>query len=102
MNEPVKLMMTWDIQPGREKSYFAFITQEFPTTLRRNGFQLTDAWYTMYGSWPQVRMGFVSDDLQKLNDFLVSESWLDLKHRLLSYIQGYRQKVVSVRGWFQV
>ena len=95
-------MMTWDIKPGREKLYFAFITQEFPTALRRNGFQLTDAWYTMYGNWPQVRMGFVSEDLQKLEDFLVSEGWLDLKHRLLSYIQGYHQKVISAGGWFQV
>ena len=73
MSEPVKLVMTWDIKPRREKVYFAFITQEFPSVLQHNGFQLTDAWYTMYGTWPQVRMGFVSEDLQKLEDFLLSE-----------------------------
>jgi len=95
-------MMTWDIKPGREKSYFTFITRDFPTTLRRHGFQLTDAWYTMYGSWPQVRMAFVGDDLHELQNFLVSDGWLDLKHRLLSYIQGYHQKVVPARGWFQM
>ena len=102
MSEPVKLMMTWDIKSGREKIYFAFITQEFPSTLQRNGLQLTDAWYTMYGPWPQVRMGFVSEDLQTLEDFLVSERWLEIKHRLLSFIQGYHQKVVPARGWFQI
>jgi len=101
MNEPVKLVMTWDIKQGQEKNYFAFI-QEFSMVLQQSGLQLSDAWYTLYGAWPQISMGFVSEDLQFVETFLASELWLNTKHRLLSYIQGYRQKVVPARGGFQI
>lgn len=102
MNTPVKLMMTWDIKPGHEKKYFAFISQEFPAILQDAGLQLSDAWYTIYGAWPQISMGFVSEDMQIIEDFLASELWLNLKHRLLAYIQGYQQKIIPARGGFQI
>lgn len=102
MNTPVKLMMTWDIKPGNEKKYFAFISQEFPTILQDAGLQLSDAWYTIYGAWPQISMGFVSEDIQIIKDFLASELWLGLKHRLFAYIQGYQQKIIPARGGFQI
>jgi hypothetical protein len=95
-------MMTWDIRPGQEETYFAFITQDFPNVLRNAGLQLTDAWYTVYGNWPQVSMGFISEDLQALESFLASDMWQELKHRLLAYIQSYQQKIVMARGGFQL
>ncbi len=101
MSAPVKLVMTWDLKQGQEKSYFTFI-QEFSAALQQAGLELSDAWYTLYGPWPQISMGFVSEDLQFVEAFLVSELWLRTKHRLLSYIQGYRQKVVPARGGFQI
>jgi len=102
MNAPVKLMMTWDIKPGHEKKYFAFISQEFPGILQDAGLQLSDAWYTVYGVWPQISMGFVSEDMQIVENFLASEVWLGLKHRLLAYIQGYKQKIIYARGGYQI
>ncbi len=101
MGVPVKLLMSWDIKQGQEKSYFTFI-QEFSAALQQAGLQLSDAWYTLYGPWPQISMGFVGEDLPSVEAFLVSELWLRTKHRLLAYIQGYRQKVVLARGGFQL
>ncbi len=101
MSAPVKLVLTWDIKQGQEKSYFTYM-QEFSTALQQAGLELSDAWYTLYGPWPQISMGFVSEDLRLVESFLVSEVWLRTKHRLLSYIQGYRQKVVPARSGFQV
>jgi len=101
MSVPVKLMLTWDIKQGQEKSYFTFI-QELSVALQQAGLQLSDAWYTLYGPWPQISMGFLSEDLQSVETFLVSELWLRTKHRLLAYIQGYSQKVVPARSGFQI
>lgn len=102
METPVKLVMTWDIKPGKERPYFAFITQEFPEALQEAGLQLTDAWYTVYGNWPQVSVGIVGEDLESLEGFLASSQWQEIKQRLLSYIQSFRQKVVMARGGFQI
>lgn len=98
----IKLLMSWNIRPGEEERYFAFITQQFPAVLRSAGFRLTDAWYTVYGDWPQVSMGFVSEDLESLEEFLASAIWLNLRDELLTYIKDYRQKIIPARGGFQI
>lgn len=95
-------MMTWDIKPGLEDKYFVFITQEFPNALRESGLRLTDAWYTVYGDWPQVRMGFLSENLLFLEIFLNSAAWLMLKEKLQGYILDYKQKIVAARAGFQM
>jgi hypothetical protein len=98
---PIKLLMTWDIVVGHEEACFAFITQELPTTMQQAGLELTDVWFTAYGDWPQIRVGFVSAGLQELEVFMTSEAWRKLKRKLLPYTRDYRQKVVLARGGFQ-
>ena len=50
----VKLLMTWDILPGREQEYFEFVVRDFIPGVQRMGMEPSDAWYTMYGSQPQI------------------------------------------------
>lgn len=102
MEQPVKLIMQWNIQAGREEPYFEFVTQEFPSALLKAGLQLSDAWYTIYGDWPQVMMGFIAVNLNALETFLASETWTQLKQRLLFYIRDYRQKAVPAQSSFQL
>ena len=45
----IKLLMSWDIQAGREQPDFEFIVQDFAPGLMRLGLQPTEAWYTVYG-----------------------------------------------------
>lgn len=102
MSRPVKLLMDWNIKAGQEEAYFDFVMQELLTIFLQAGFRLTDAWYTVYGDWPQVRIGFLAEDLEAVEDFLASEAWLDLKQELFTYILDYHQKVVWASGGFQL
>ena len=102
MQHPVKFIMQWNIRVGREESYFEFITQQFPAHLMKSGIQLSDAWYTLYGDWPQVMMGFIVEDLETLQEFLKSDNWVQLRNRLLFYITDYRHKAVPARNHFQL
>ena len=45
----VKLMMKYDIKPGREQEFFEFQVREWVPGLQRLGLEPTDHWYTMYG-----------------------------------------------------
>ena len=45
----VKLLMTWDILPGREQEYFEFVVRDFIPGVQRMGMEPSDAWFTMYG-----------------------------------------------------
>jgi hypothetical protein len=93
--------MTWDIAAGQEEACFAFITQDLPETMQSAGLELTDAWFTAYGDWPQIRIGFVSLELEQLQSFLASPAWRSLRKKLMPYTRGYQQKVVVARGGFQ-
>lgn len=98
----VKLLMGWNIVPGRESEYFDFIVQEFEPGLARMGLQTTDVWYTTYGDWPQIVTGSVADDLDTMRQALLSDKWLRLKRQLLRFVTDYQQKVIPANGGYQL
>lgn len=98
----VKLLMTWDIVPGREQEYFEFVVREFVPGMQRLGIQPTEAWYTTYGDRPQILTGGVTDDLNKMEDALATEEWTALKDSLLEYVTNFELKVVRSSGGFQM
>lgn len=98
----VKLLMGWNIVPGRENDYFDFVVQEFEPGLADLGLQTTDVWYTAYGDWPQIITGTVASDLETMRRILASEQWRRLKERLLEYVTDYQQKVIPADGGYQL
>ena len=98
----VKLLMSWDIKPGREQSYFEFVVQEFVPGLMRLGLQPTEAWYTAYGVAPQILTGAVIGDRETMHTLLAGDDWHDLRDRLQEFVLNYRQKVVEAGGRFQL
>jgi len=97
-----KLLMSWNIRPGHEDECFEFIIREFGPGLVKLGVRPTDAWYTQYGSRPQILTGGVAEDWESLQHALVSDEWGRLKEKLLTYVTDYRQKVIRVSGGFQL
>ncbi len=96
-----KLIMTWDIAPGREQEYFEFVVREFMPGVQKLGFELSDAWATVYGSRPQILVGAVLPTGSKAQQLLRSSEWKDLNNRLLDFVTNYAQKIVPSRGGFQ-
>jgi hypothetical protein len=98
----VKLLMKWDIKTGQEQPYFEFVMQEFAPGLMRLGLQPTEAWYTVYGSGPQILTGAVTSDLETMRTILNSDDWRRLRDRLLQYVSNFNHKVVEASGRFQI
>ena len=98
----VKLLMSWDIKSRREPTYFDFIINEFAPGLLRLGLQPTEAWYTIYGSVPQILTGAVAKDLETMRRILGSNEWQDLQRELLDYVANFEYKVVHDTGRFQL
>lgn len=98
----VKLLMSWDIRPGREQEYFEFVVQEFIPGLQRLGLQPSDAWFTVYGDHPQILTSAVVSNLERLMRILHSQAWKDLESRLQEYVTNYHYKVVRARPGFQL
>jgi hypothetical protein len=98
----VKLLMSWDIRPGQEQTYFEFAMQTFAPALMKMGWQPTEAWYTLYGDAPQILTAGITDSVDKMREILDSDEWEELRGRLLEYVTNFQYKVVPATGRFQM
>ena len=71
----VKVIMSWDIIPGREQEYFEFVVRSFMPGVQKLGMALSDAWVTIYGEHPQILVGAVVPGLEKAENIISSEEW---------------------------
>jgi len=98
----VKLLMSWDIMPGRDSEYFEFVVREFVPGITRLGLQPTEAWFTIYGDRPQVLTGGITEDMDAMQQILGSDDWQSLHEKLLEMVTNYRQKIVRATGSLQI
>ena len=98
----VKLLMSWDIQAGREAEYFQFIIQDFVPGLLKIGLQPTEVWFTAYGDCPQILAGGLAPDLPTMQKVVSGSEWSELRARLEAYVSDYHQKIIQADGGFQL
>ena len=98
----VKLLMSWDIRPGQEQTYFEFAMRTFAPTLMKLGWEPTEAWYTLYGEGPQILTGGIADSVDKMREILESSEWEELRGQLLEYVTNFEYKVIPATGRFQM
>jgi len=98
---PIKLLMSWDIAPEHEEEYFEFVVREFLPGVAGLGFEVSDAWATVYGSKPQILVGAMLPTINKARLVLDSPEWISLNNRLQDFVNNYTCKLVSARGGFQ-
>ena len=98
----VKLLMSWDILPGKEQTYFEFAMKTFAPELMKMGWQPTEAWYTLYGDGPQIMTAGITDTVENMREILDSTEWEELRERLLEYVTNFEYKVVPASGRFQL
>jgi hypothetical protein len=98
----VKLIMTWDILPGREQEYFEFVVRDYIPGMQKLGLEPSDAWFTMYGNQPQIMAAAQMPGLTELEDVLKSSAWDDLTKKLMDYVENFKYKIVEARSGFQI
>jgi len=98
----VKLLMTWDIVPGREQEYFEFVVRDLIPRMQKLGLQPNDAWYTYYGDQPQIMSSWLANSLAKMEEVLDSDEWHDLVQELLDYVEDFNYKIIEARTGFQL
>ena len=97
----VKVILSWDISPNHEQEYFEFVVREFLPGIQKLGFELNDAWATVYGAHPQILVAAMLPSLAGARSILASEGWVSLNNQLKDFVQNYSLKIVEARGGFQ-
>ncbi len=100
----VKLIMNWDIKPGRDQEYFEFLVREWIPGTTSLGLKHSGAWVTTYsrGDTPQIMTEGIAKDLGTMKEILDSHAWQQLQNRLMDFVLNYEQKIVRVTGNFQL
>src|SRR5512147_1947242 len=98
----VKLLMSWDIQSGREAEYFQFIIQDFVPGLLKLGLHPTEVWFTAYGECPQIQAGGLAPDVATIQNIVAGSDWHALRQKLEDYVTDYQQKIIPAEGGFQL
>jgi hypothetical protein len=99
----IKLLMSWDIRPNRDREYFEFMVGEFNPKITALGLEPIQAWLTMYGEdSPQIILEAKTNDLESMKRILATTQWAELKSRLLEYVDNYDQKVIRGRSHLQL
>ena len=98
----VKVLMSWDILPGREEDYFEFHIRKFVPTLERMGLNLSEAWLTVYGEQPRMLAEALMPSMGSVQRVLRSNDWDELGMQLDDFVENFNYKVVKAKGSFQM
>jgi len=98
----VKLLMSWDIMPGRESEYFEFIVKEWAPGLLKLGIETNEVWFTVFGDCPQILTSGLAKDAETARGVLGSPEWHKLVDRLKEYVNDFTHKLIPAAGGFQL
>jgi hypothetical protein len=71
----IKVVISYDMQEGREQDCQEYLVNKLAPGLARLGFQVSDVWYTVWGHSPQITSGGEMDDLAQARGIFLSSDW---------------------------
>jgi len=95
---PVKFNQYWTRMPDRTKDYKKFILRDFIPGLNHMGIQIVAGWSVIIGAYAEIIFEGVSNDLELLENALKQQKYKKLIDNLLSYVKGYKTKVLIPSG----
>ncbi len=98
MTSKLRLILTWNIRPGREQEYSMFVNDRLAPGLVEIGLPPHDVYYTAYGRVPQIMVVLDVMDEATLQRAMNSSQWQQLKQELLQYIEDYQERIVRADG----
>jgi hypothetical protein len=99
--QPVKLLLSYDIPRDLQQNYFNFVTGEFVPQANSIGLELAEVWETVYGEYPQRLIVFVAQDAQAAKEALGSDRFKRMEKKLKRFVQNYNCRLVKYQAHFQ-
>jgi len=101
LNSYAKVLLTYDIIPETQETYYQFMLGELVPTVQGMGLGMAEAWHTAVGNYPIRLVTFVGESRETVDKVIESEQWEELETRLLQYVTNYSRRVVPFRNRFQ-
>lgn len=105
MNEPTvgaKLLLSYDINMEDDtNAYFRFFLGRYIPVMQALGMEVSEAWHTAYGDYPNRLVGFVTRDMRQALALPQNENWLQLNQELMTFVTNFSYKIIPYQEGFQ-
>ena len=96
------LLLSYDVSPEHMQEYYRFVLGRYVPVMQAMGLEMSDAWHTAYGNFPNRLIGFVAREKKTLVEVLDNESWAALNEELQQFVSDFNYKVIPYREGFQI
>jgi hypothetical protein len=96
-----KLLLSYHVSESRMQEYYRFMLGRYVPAMQAMGLEMSDAWHTAYGDFPNRLIGFVARDETVLDSVLENDTWAALNEEMRQYVTEFRYKVIPYREGFQ-
>ncbi len=98
----VRVIMTWDIQDGKEQDYIEFAVGELGPKLDALGLDIKDVLYTVAGAGPEMVIWGFMKNRSDAEGLFASRDWSQLEKKLLTFVENVKIKFAKPNGPFRL
>jgi hypothetical protein len=98
----MKLMLSYNINAEDAQAYYEFVLSRYIPVMQTMGLELSEAWHTAFGNYPNRLICFVCDDRETMATALDNEIWDTLNEQLMEYVSEFSYKVIPYKLGFQI
>lgn len=102
INNGLKLLISYNINLEDPQEYYEFVLGKYIPVMQALGLEMSDAWHTAYGNYPNRLIGFISPDSDVMRDVLDGETWEELNEELMEHVTELDYKVIPYKQGFQI
>lgn len=90
----LKILISYDMQPGKERECQDYLVNKLAPGLAKLGFRISEVLYTMWGESPQILSGGVVENLEQAQKIFQSNSWEKLSDGMEALTENFKVRVV--------
>lgn len=98
----VKVILTWNIQTGKQQEYIEFAVNELQPTLGALGMQINEVWYTIAGNDPEMVVTGLMASKAEAQKLFGSYDWRQLEKRLTQFVENVNVRFRKPHAPFQM
>jgi hypothetical protein len=91
----MKVVISYDMNEGREQEAQDYLVNKLAPGLAKLGFRVSDVWYTVWGSSPQITSGGEVETVEKAQDIFYSKEWKKLEAGMGELTRNFKVRLVK-------
>jgi hypothetical protein len=93
----VKVKISYDMREGMEQECQEYLVNRMAPVLSDLGFVVTDVWYTIWGSSPQILGGGELETMDEARRVFGSDEWTEVSEKLESMTENFQLRFLQIK-----